>query len=97
MPVVGKTYTVTGTPTEPGILPRSLDLIFNSISPQQLSSLQLKPKNFSEVVYLTDEEMEGELARKDNILNQASAQAPMQVETCKPIIIFISPLSCAGS
>ena len=30
MHAVGKTYTITGTPTEPGILPRSLDLIFNS-------------------------------------------------------------------
>ena len=70
MHAVGKTYTVTGTPTDPGILPRSLDLIFNSISPQKLSSLQLRPKNFSEVVYLTDEEMEGELSKKENILNQ---------------------------
>lgn len=68
---VGKTYTVTGTPTEPGILPRSLDLIFNSISPQQLSSLQLRPKNFSDVAYITEEEMERELARKDDILNKA--------------------------
>lgn len=71
MSAVGKTYTVTGTPMEPGILPRSLDLIFNSLSPQQLSSLQLKPKNFSEVVYLTDHEVEKELAKKDNILNKA--------------------------
>lgn len=91
MHAIGKTYTVTGTPTEPGILPRSLDLIFNSISPQQLSSLQLKPKNFSEVVYLTDKEMERELSKKENILNQASVQLGLgQVETCKALIIFIS-------
>lgn len=71
---IGKTYTVTGTPTEPGILPRSLDLIFNSISPQQLSSLQLKPKNFSGAVYLTEDEMTKELARKDNLLTKVRAE-----------------------
>jgi kinesin family protein 23 len=28
----GKTYTMSGTPNEPGIMPRCLDVIFNSIS-----------------------------------------------------------------
>ena len=70
----GKTYTVTGTPTEPGILPRSLDLIFNSISPQQLSSVLLRPKNFSEATYLTEEETESERARKSDILSKASVR-----------------------
>ena len=67
---VGKTYTVTGTATEPGILPRSLDLIFNSVSPHQLSSLQLRPRYFSEAVYLTEEETEKEQAKKDEILSR---------------------------
>jgi len=31
----GKTYTVQGTPSEQGILPRSLDVIFNSIRDHQ--------------------------------------------------------------
>lgn len=31
----GKTYTVTGEPDQAGILPRSLDVIFNSIADVQ--------------------------------------------------------------
>ena len=68
----GKTYTVTGTSAEPGILPRSLDLIFNSVSPQQMSSLELRPKNFSEAVYLTEEEVASEVARRENTLNKVT-------------------------
>lgn len=31
----GKTFTMTGSPGEGGLLPRSLDMIFNSIGPFQ--------------------------------------------------------------
>lgn len=31
----GKTYTMTGSPGQGGLLPRSLDMIFNSIGPYQ--------------------------------------------------------------
>lgn len=31
----GKTYTMTGSPGEGGLLPRSLDMLFNSIGPFQ--------------------------------------------------------------
>ena len=61
---------MTGTLTAPGILPRSLDLIFNSVSPQQMSSLELRPKNFSEAIYLTEEEAASELTRRESILNK---------------------------
>lgn len=63
---------MTGTSAEPGILPRSLDLIFNSVSPQQMSSLELRPKNFSEAVYLTEEEVASEVARRENTLNKVT-------------------------
>ena len=70
----GKTYTVTGTPSDPGILPRSLDVIFNSIDQHQLSRVSVKPKHFSEVSYLSKEE-ETEIATcKENILNMVSIQ-----------------------
>ena len=58
---------------EPGILPRSLDLVFNSIGPQQMSSLELRPKNFSEAIYLTEEEVASELTRRESILNKVCA------------------------
>ena len=31
----GKTFTMTGSPGQGGLLPRSLDMLFNSISPYQ--------------------------------------------------------------
>ena len=65
----GKTYTVTGPPSDPGILPRSLDVIFNSIDHQQLSSVSVKPKHFSEVVYLSKDEATEMESHKENTLN----------------------------
>ena len=39
----GKTYTMTGTVEEPGFLPRSLDMIFNSIAGAQASKYVFVP------------------------------------------------------
>ena len=35
-----------------------------------MSSLELRPKNFSEAIYLTEEEAASELTRRENILNK---------------------------
>uniref|UniRef100_A0A673BAK5 Kinesin-like protein n=1 Tax=Sphaeramia orbicularis TaxID=375764 RepID=A0A673BAK5_9TELE len=47
----GKTYTMTGSPGEGGLLPRSLDLLFNSIGPFQAKRFVFKPddKNGMEI------------------------------------------------
>uniref|UniRef100_A0A3P9NPG3 Kinesin-like protein n=1 Tax=Poecilia reticulata TaxID=8081 RepID=A0A3P9NPG3_POERE len=47
----GKTYTMTGSPGEGGLLPRSLDMLFNSIGPFQAKRFVFKPdeKNGIEV------------------------------------------------
>ncbi|CAG5118902.1 unnamed protein product, partial [Candidula unifasciata] len=39
----GKTYTMTGRPEDQGILPRCLDVIFNSIGQQQASKYVFRP------------------------------------------------------
>uniref|UniRef100_A0A8C6LJA4 Kinesin-like protein n=1 Tax=Nothobranchius furzeri TaxID=105023 RepID=A0A8C6LJA4_NOTFU len=39
----GKTYTMTGSPGEGGLLPRSLDMLFNSIGPFQAKRFVFKP------------------------------------------------------
>ncbi|XP_051919034.1 kinesin-like protein KIF23 isoform X3 [Hippocampus zosterae] len=39
----GKTFTMTGSPGEGGLLPRSLDMLFNSISPLQAKRFVFKP------------------------------------------------------
>ncbi|KAG7481845.1 kinesin KIF23 isoform X4 [Solea senegalensis] len=47
----GKTFTMTGSPGEGGLLPRSLDMVFNSIGPFQAKRYVFKPdeKNGMEV------------------------------------------------
>uniref|UniRef100_H2V1A8 Kinesin-like protein n=1 Tax=Takifugu rubripes TaxID=31033 RepID=H2V1A8_TAKRU len=47
----GKTFTMTGSPGEGGLLPRSLDMIFNSIGPFQAKRFVFKPddKNGMEI------------------------------------------------
>ncbi|XP_061526404.1 kinesin-like protein KIF23 isoform X2 [Phycodurus eques] len=39
----GKTFTMTGSPGEGGLLPRSLDMLFNSIGPLQAKRFVFKP------------------------------------------------------
>ena len=46
----GKTYTIQGTPEDGGLLPRSLDVIFNSIEGCQCTGVRLQPKYFNDVV-----------------------------------------------
>lgn len=57
-----------GTSEEPGILPRTLDVVFNSI--QCCSDVQFKPKCYSEVLYLNDTEQEQELIFKQDLLRK---------------------------
>ncbi|KAF7652788.1 hypothetical protein LDENG_00092370 [Lucifuga dentata] len=47
----GKTYTMTGSPGDGGLLPRSLDMLFNSIGPYQAKRFVFKPddKNGMEI------------------------------------------------
>ena len=57
-----------GTSGEPGVLPRTLDVIFNSIKGHHFESLYIKPKFHSEATYLNDTEQENELAIKETLL-----------------------------
>lgn len=71
--ISGKSHTVTGTPTEPGLLPRALDVIFGSLDPQQqLSQVEVYPERFAELRYLKDSEVEREQQWKNNVLNLVS-------------------------
>lgn len=57
-----------GEPRDAGILPRALDVLFNSINNKQVSGYDLKPKMFMDVVKLNKEEAEGEKRLKDKTL-----------------------------
>ena len=51
-----QTYTIQGTPKDGGILPRALDVVFNSIAKKLYKRPNLKPKHCHDVVRLTMEE-----------------------------------------
>ncbi len=65
----GKTHTVSGSPSDPGLLPRMLDVVFNSVQDGKLlTEVKFKPKHYSEVSYLDPEELVAERTTKKNIL-----------------------------
>ncbi|GFO47821.1 kinesin-like protein [Plakobranchus ocellatus] len=64
----GKTYTIQGKPQDAGILPRSLDVLFNSIEGKQISNPRLKPEMFNGVVRLSADEVLTELKIKKQTL-----------------------------
>lgn len=61
----GKTYTIQGSPKDGGILPRALDVIFNSVSKKLYTRANLKPKHCHDIVRLSEQEEN----REDNIRN----------------------------
>jgi len=57
-----------GNPKDAGVLPRALDVLFNSIQNRQWDGMNLKPKMFMDVTRLSaDQELE-ERKTKDRIL-----------------------------
>ncbi|XP_050413395.1 kinesin-like protein KIF20A, partial [Patella vulgata] len=68
----GKTYTIQGKQSDAGILPRALDVLFNSINNKQLSGMNLKPKMFMDVAKLTAEQEEAERKIKDRIMQMST-------------------------
>ena len=63
-------YTTPGTSKEPGVLPRTLDVIFNSIKHCHFLGHTVKPKFFAEATHLTDSEQEEDKAIKTALLNK---------------------------
>lgn len=56
----GKTYTMLGSVREAGLLPRSLDVIFNSLEERLLKNPLLKPLALNDVMRLNCQQMEAE-------------------------------------
>ncbi|XP_060582779.1 kinesin-like protein KIF20A [Ruditapes philippinarum] len=64
----GKTYTIQGNPKDAGILPRALDVLFNSINKRQWDGMDLKPKMFIDVTRLTPEQELMERKIKERVM-----------------------------
>ncbi|XP_045184696.2 kinesin-like protein KIF23 isoform X1 [Mercenaria mercenaria] len=61
----GKTYTMTGTPQDQGILPRCLDVIFNSIGEYQCKKYVFKPDKMNGFEVQTEADAMMDRQRKD--------------------------------
>nr|XP_045606968.1 kinesin-like protein KIF20B isoform X3 [Procambarus clarkii] len=68
----GKTYTVQGTPTDQGILPRTLDVVFNTVGEHQYQKNDLKPQYFCSIMRLDERDIQREEERKDKIFKIGS-------------------------
>jgi hypothetical protein len=66
------------------VLPRGLDVIFNSINGKQWPGMDLKPKMFCNVVKLSPEEEEEERKVKERTLklNSSEVGAVFSLKTC---------------
>ncbi|XP_076741940.1 kinesin-like protein KIF23 isoform X1 [Maylandia zebra] len=65
----GKTFTMTGSPGQGGLLPRSLDMIFNSIGPYQAKRYVFKTDEKNSIEIQTEVDALLERQRQDNNLS----------------------------
>lgn len=71
----GKTHTMLGTAEDPGILPRSLDLIFSNLEGKILTTIPLKPSGINAVSRLSVAEVEQEECEKTTLLKGVSSDS----------------------
>ncbi|XP_068565617.1 kinesin-like protein KIF20A [Cebidichthys violaceus] len=64
----GKTYTIQGTPKEPGILPRVLDATFHYIGGRLYEGMDLKPYLRTDAQHLDPDQVKQERSAKASIL-----------------------------
>ncbi|XP_031832569.1 uncharacterized protein LOC116426957 [Nomia melanderi] len=77
----GKSYTLQGTTTSPGIIPRCLEFVFSNITPK--STPFYKPVNHCNVVHLNPVERAQELEMKTKLLTYASMDKHHYINTYK--------------
>lgn len=63
----GKTFTVQGTSSDPGVLPRTLDVLFRFIGNKHYPRNDLKPRYFCGVSRLEERDVKKEEEKKQNI------------------------------
>ncbi|KAM4028633.1 kinesin-like protein KIF20A [Anomaloglossus baeobatrachus] len=65
----GKTFTIQGTPKDGGILPRSLDVVFDHIKGRQYVKMNLKPYLGNDVMMLDATQVKQEEAMKASLFS----------------------------
>ncbi|XP_049525753.1 kinesin-like protein KIF20B [Dermacentor silvarum] len=77
----GKTYTMQGPPTDPGIVPRTLERLFKLCGPRVCKGAQVRPDCFDDVVPLSAEEEASALLRKGKLLGEKAARSAVDFST----------------
>ncbi|NXH34233.1 KI20A protein, partial [Myiagra hebetior] len=88
----GKTFTIQGTSKDLGILPRSLDVIFNHIRGRHYLKMNFKPYLSNDVKKLEDEQVKQEEALKTAILaslKEVSDQMLLKAVLCLIFDLFL--------
>ncbi|XP_040921936.1 kinesin-like protein KIF20A isoform X2 [Toxotes jaculatrix] len=85
----GKTFTIQGTPKDPGILPRVLDATFQHIGGDQYEGMDLKPYLRNDAQYLDPDQVKQERSVKAAIF--ASVR-----EDCDPLRASSGSEACAA-
>lgn len=65
----GKTFTIQGSKNSPGIIPRAINLLFNSINGKVSEEVKFKPDKINNVLWLNQEDVNKEIEVKQSILS----------------------------
>ncbi|XP_025084213.1 kinesin-like protein KIF23 isoform X2 [Pomacea canaliculata] len=74
----GKTYTMTGTPQDPGILPRCLDVLFNSIQDLQAKKYVFRPDKLNGFEVQSEADAMLERQRRDIMPGLTTPRTPYE-------------------
>ncbi|XP_043960556.1 kinesin-like protein KIF20A [Gambusia affinis] len=74
----GKTFTIQGTPKDPGILPRALDAVFSYIGGLQYKGMDLKPHLMNGAQFLDVEQVKQERTAKMTVLASVKEECDHQ-------------------
>lgn len=77
-------FGVLGPDTDPGILPRSLNMIFSSLDGRIFTQMCLKPQRCRDFIRLTKEQQNEEAVGKRNLLKLFKE------------VLYVSELNCQG-
>ncbi|XP_073541639.1 kinesin-like protein KIF20B isoform X2 [Phyllobates terribilis] len=72
----GKTFTFQGTKVDAGILPRSMEMLFNAIEGKVYSKMDIKPHRCRDYIRLTKEQVRAENAFKNGVLRHTKEVDP---------------------
>ncbi|CAD5113019.1 DgyrCDS2221 [Dimorphilus gyrociliatus] len=93
----GKTYTIQGDSTNPGLLPRSIDIIFNTLHDSIDKEPKIRPTMFSDVVYLSAAQLQAEIKLREDVFEMLNNLSSDSEETKSLNSITTTTTSCSKS